>query len=717
MDSTRWSQVKEIFYAALDLPQAERHAFLRGKCSDDWLYEEIESLLEAHEKTERFIESPMFGSVKDFVKDEKESSLVGKLIGVYKIEKEIGRGGMGTVYLASRADEHYQKRVAVKLIKRGLGTDDIIRRFRHERQILAALDHPNITRLLDGGATENGLPYLVMDYVEGVPLNHYCNERQLTINERLKLFLQICSAVTYAHQNLIIHRDIKPSNIFVTSDGVPKLLDFGIAKLTTPDSPQTIERTATQAMTPEYASPEQILGEPVTTATDVYSLGVVLYELLTGHRPFKTRTNNPNEIARLITDSEPQKPSSVVTRGRKIGNRQLAAPSVSNQLRGDLDNIVLMAMRKEAERRYSSVEQFAADINRYLKGLPVIARQDTFGYRASKFIQRNKALVAAGAGIAISLIAGLAATKRQARIAQRQRNKAEHINEFLQKMLSSADPRALGKDVKVVEMLRLAAESIETEFADQPEIAASLYTTIGNTYFSLGLFDTSETHLQKALSLRLEIFGRENNDVATSQKDLGKVLLKKGEIASAEPLFRESLATMRRLHGNKSLEFAETLYNLSLLLIAKGQQEKGVSLLCEDLEIRRSLFGEIHPDVARTLGEIANTFGMMGDREKAVLLQRKSLSIMRQFYEGDHPDVAESISMLATAILLANPDEAENLFYETLAMRRRMLGNEHPDVAWTLYRLSFLMHRQGRFIESENFAREVLSFRGETLHD
>jgi serine/threonine-protein kinase len=374
-------------------------------------------------------------------------------------------------------------------------------------------------------------------------------------------------------------------------------------------------------------------------------------------------------------------------------------------------------MRKKAERRYSSVEQFAADINRYLKGLPVIARQDTFGYRASKFIQRNKALVAAGAGIAISLIAGLAATKRQARIAQRQRNKAEHINEFLQKMLSSADPRALGKDVKVVEMLRLAAESIETEFADQPEIAASLYTTIGNTYFSLGLFDTSETHLQKALSLRLEIFGRENNDVATSQKDLGKVLLKKGEIASAEPLFRESLATMRRLHGNKSLEFAETLYNLSLLLIAKGQQEKGVSLLCEDLEIRRSLFGEIHPDVARTLGEIANTFGMMGDREKAVLLQRKSLSIMRQFYEGDHPDVAESISMLATAILLANPDEAENLFYETLAMRRRMLGNEHPDVAWTLYRLSFLMHRQGRFIESENFAREVLSFRGETLHD
>jgi len=712
----RWLKVKEILSRALELSPSERRAFIKGECGDDnELREEIESLLDVNEESESFIESPVL-VVSSLVTEETPVSFIGKEIGAYKIESQIGRGGMGAVFLATRADKQFQKQVAIKLIKRGLDTDDIIRRFRYERQILAGLDHPNITRLLDGGATDDGLPFLVMDYVEGLPLNQFCDERQLTIKERLKLFLQICSAVSYAHQNLIIHRDIKPSNILVTKDGVPKLLDFGIAKLLVSDNSSTIDRTltATQAMTPEYASPEQVLGNPVTTATDVYSLGVLLYELLTGHRPFRIKTNNPNEVSHIITDTEPPRPSSVVTQGRKIGNRQ---PAIGSQLKGDLDNIVLMAMRKEAERRYSSVEQFASDIRRYLEGLPVIARQDTFTYRAGKFIRRNKGFVAAGTGIAISLIAGILSTKRQANIARNQRDKAERVNKFLQRMLNSADPRAQGKDVKVIEVLSLAAQSIETEFAEQPEISADLHATIGKTYLSLGHLDDAETHLHSALETRLKIFGRNRHESAMSLNNFGKLLCVRGNIAEAEPLFREALTTMRRLQGNEDLDVASIINNLGYLLLLKGEYEESARCHHEELEIRRSLLGEIHPDVARSLAHLANVLVNMGKKEAAEPLHRQSLKIMREFYGSEHPDIAQTIINLVGAIYHKNIDEAESLCREALIMRRKLLGDDHPDVAWSLYNMAFVLNHKGEYVKASEYAEEALKMRGVTLPD
>ena len=731
MDSNRWSQVKEIFYAALDLPQAERRVFLRGKCDDDLLYEEIESLLEAHEEAERFIEAPAFASVKDFIKDEKESSLIGKLISVYRIEKEIGRGGMGAVYLASRADEQFEKRVAIKLIKRGLDTDDIIRRFRHERQILAALDHPNITRLLDGGATDDGLPYLVMDYVEGKPLTKYAEENSLSVNGRLKIFLQICEAVQYAHQNLIIHRDIKPSNIFVTTDGVPKLLDFGIAKLIAPDAAQTYERTATQIMTPEYASPEQISGQLVTTSTDIYSLGVLLYELLTGQKPFKTKSSNPFEVTRLITASEPRKPSSVIKKERekkRKGEREKVTKDFSispspflpfspSDLRGDLDNIILMAIRKEPERRYSSVEQFAADINRHLKGLPVMARQDTFSYRASKFIGRHKAAVAAGAGIVTALIAGLVATKRQARIAQRQRDKAENINQFLQKMLASADPRVVGKDVKLVEVLGIAAQSIESDFANQPEIAADLETTLGLTYLSLGQFESAEKYLKPALDTRLALFPRRSVEVAMSLNNYGKLLQARGDLNAAEPLYAEALDTLRRLPDDSSLKVAEVLDNLGYLVAMKGENKEAVSLHEEELAIRRRILGENHPEVARTLGKLANVWIVLGKTEIAEPLHRQALKILQKSHNREHPDIALSMLNLAAAIHSKHPEEAEQLCRQSLSMRRKLLGEDHTETAWSLYNLAYILLNRRKYGEAEQYLREALAKRGASLPD
>ncbi len=712
MNPEQWKQVKEIFNEAVELAHAERLSFIEQKSGGDALIiKEVQTLLESDEEAEDFIENPL-AAVSHLVRD--ETALAGKKIGVYAIEREIGRGGMGAVFLASRTDD-FERRVALKLIKRGFDTDDIIRRFRHERQILAALDHPNITRLLDGGATDDGLPYLVMDYVEGLPLNRYAEENNLAINERLKLFLQICAAVIYAHQNLVIHRDIKPSNILVTKDGTPKLLDFGIAKLTAPNSPQTLERHSTQMMTPEYASPEQILGLTVTTAADIYSLGVVLYELLTGRRPFEIKSDNPIEVAKIITDSAPVKPSSVVTRNRKIGTHWQAA--VSTQLKGDLDNIILMAMRKEPERRYSSVEQFAEDINRYLKDLPIIAREDSFSYRASKFVSRNKAGVAAVAGIVAALIGGLATTKRQARIARRQRDKAEKVNQFLQRMLASADPRAVGKDVKVIEVLEIAAESLETDFEHQPEIAADLKTTLGRTYLGLGQFESAEKYLKSALEIRLALFPRKSLEVALSLNNYGKLLTEKGDLNRAEPLYLESLKTLRELLGNKSLTVAEVLENVGYLSGLKARYEESMRFYEEELAIRKAHFGENHPDVARTMGKLGNILTVLDRRDVAEPLHRQSLRILRKLHGREHPDIISSIFNLVGTIYLTHAEEAEALSRESLAMCRKILGEEHTDTAWSLYNLSWVLINAGKNAEAEHYAREALAMRGANLPD
>lgn len=729
MTSEEWGRVKEIFNEAVELPRPERLSFVEQKSGGDVLIiKEVNALLESDEEAEDFIENPAV-AVSQLVRD--STALAGKKIGSYLIEREIGRGGMGAVYVASRADEHFEKRVAIKLIKRGFDTEDIIRRFRHERQILAALDHPNITRLLDGGATDDGLPFLVMDYVEGLPLTRYCEEQQLSVHDRLNLFLQVCSAVIYAHQNLIIHRDIKPSNILVTTGGVPKLLDFGIAKLTAPNSPQTLDRHSTQMMTPEYASPEQVSGQPVTTATDIYSLGVVLYELLTGLRPFRIKSNSPLEISKVITDSMPRKPSESLFlserekgrkgEGEKEENEKISPthslPFPPSQLKGDLDNIILMAIRKEPERRYSSVEQFATDINRYLKGLPVMARQDTFNYRASKFVQRHKAAVVAGAGILAALVGGLATTRRQAKIARQQRDKAEEINQFLQKMLASANPRAVGKDVKVIDVLGIAAGSLETDFAHQPEVAANLETTLGLTYLSLGQFESAEKHLKNALEMCLSLFPRKSLEAARSLHNYGKLLVEKSDFNRAEPLYREALGTMRQLLGSRNLEVAEVLENLGYLTGLNARYEESMRFYEEELTIRREVLGENHPDVARTMGKLGNILTVLDRRKIAEPLHRRSLKILRSLHGREHPDIASSIFNLVGTIYLEHSEEAERLCLESVAMCRKILGEEHADTLWSLYNLAYvLIHRQ-KYVEAERYLREALGMRGVNLPD
>jgi len=396
MTPERWQQLKQIFQSALERNPAERSAFLSQACAGDAeLRSEVESLIASHDQAGDSIEAMAVEAATEMLSTNQTDSIVGKHIGHYRVLSPIGWGGMGTVYLAERADGQYRKKVAIKLIRPGMDADFIIRRFRNERQILADLDHPNIARLLDGGATEDGLPYFVMEYIDGMPVDLHCDNNCLPTRERLKLFQRVCSAVHYAHQRSIVHRDIKPSNILVTADGTPKLLDFGIAKLFDPQfSSDASDSTATTLtlMTPEYASPEQIRGEPITPASDLYTLGVLLYKLLTGHRPYRFRTRQPHEIARVICEEEPEKPSTAVARAEEVPSTDgkavitLTPESVSKtregeamQLRrllsGDVDSIVMMAIRKQPEQRYASVEEFSDDIGRHLAGMPVIARK------------------------------------------------------------------------------------------------------------------------------------------------------------------------------------------------------------------------------------------------------------------------------------------------------------------------------------------------------
>jgi serine/threonine protein kinase len=494
-NKTDWQKLNELFAAASALETAAQNDFLE-KISDAGLRRKVKRMLKAAQKAEAngFLEDNAFPIGARIISNDEE--IVEKQIGKYRIIREIGRGGMGTIYLAEREDFHH--RVALKIIKRGMDTDEIIRRFEHEREVLATLSHPNIARLLDGGTTDDGLPFLVMEFVEGSTITEFCEENSLNIEERLELFRKVCSAVAYSHQNLIVHRDLKPSNILVDKEGEPKLLDFGIAKLLAPDRAGQTTETGFRLLTPEYASPEQIRGERVTTASDIYSLGVLLYELLTGQKPYEITSRNAAEIIRVVCETAPERPSFVVSRfvEKTRGNNYLTKNNarLTKSLKGDLDNIILKALRKEIAQRYFSVEQFAEDIRRYLTGLPIIARRATFGYQFAKFIERNRTRVVFSSIALIALLAGLSIAIWQASIARQERARAEQRFNEVRKL---ANHLVDGWDRDIPESLvsnqvRGRIADISTEYldnlaqeTDDPSLLKELakaYITVGHEY-------------------------------------------------------------------------------------------------------------------------------------------------------------------------------------------------------------------------------------------
>lgn len=552
MTPERWQQIKKILDEVVMVTPDERGVVLDQACKDDpTLRQEVESLLQEHSLTSAgLLDSPI--TLED-VNPLADESWAGRRIGPYEVIELIGEGGMGSVYRAARADEQYKKQVAIKIVKHGLDTPFARARFRSERQILANLEHPNIARLLDGGTTETGLPYVVMELVEGQPIDDYCDAHRLSIEKRLQLFRTVCLAVRYAHQHLVVHRDLKPGNIMVTADGTPKLLDFGIAKILDPETfPGGAEATVTmmRMLTPEYASPEQVRGDAVTTASDVYSLGVVLFILLTGRYPYEMENRTPDAVLRAICDTEPPKPSTAVRRaktGPDMGSAQAAegtgaagfgesVEKISRQLRGDLDNIVLMALRKDPQRRYASAEQFAEDIRRHLESLPVIARSDTTGYRLSKFVSRHKTGSILTAGAVVLLLTALIVTlhearvaRQQAQIANQQRSRAEKRFNDVRKLANSLifevhdEIRDLPGATKARELVVKRAleylDSLSQERGDpglQSELA-NAYDRIGDIQGYTGAANLSDftgasESYAKALAIRESLLVADPND-------------------------------------------------------------------------------------------------------------------------------------------------------------------------------------------------------------
>jgi serine/threonine protein kinase/tetratricopeptide (TPR) repeat protein len=732
-----FERAAELFRLAVERPPAGRAAFLNAACGGDAvLRREVESLLEFDD--EGFIETPAFVLAAGAF-----GVGVGGRVGPYRLVREVGRGGMGTVYEARRDDAEFEKRVAVKVVRAGLDTEDILRRFRHERQILATLDHPNIARLIDGGTTADGRPFLVMDYVEGVPLTRYCDEHQLPTAERLCLFLAACSAVQYAHQNLVIHRDLKPGNVLVTAEGVPKLLDFGIAKLLDPEAPGHEGHTVTQlgVMTPEYASPEQARGLPVTTATDVYSLGVLLYELLTGRRPYRITSRRPEEVARVICEQEPARPSTAVTltevvpRGDDNGGPESITPEAVGRARrqsveklrrglsGDLDNIVLMALRKEPHRRYASVAQLADDIERHMNGLPVAARKDTLRYRVTKFVGRHRAGVAAAALGMLMLVGGAIAFARQARVVAAERDrarieaaKAERINSFMQGVLSSADPSRQGREVKVAEVLDEAADRMESDLGGQPEVLAEARRAVGNTYRSLGLYDKAEPHLRAALEATRQFYGDAHPATAKCMSDVAYLLRMKGNVAEAEPLYRRAIELQHRQAPDGSRDLAETLVLFAEMLFLKGDTKASETLAQESLVMSKRFLGEPNEVEARALNSIGLAREYEGDLGGAQERYRQAVDIYRRLPGRPRFELAAALMNLGTNLTTQGKyPEAENALGESVGLFQTLLGDSHPLFAMSLIHIGRLYLLKGDEALAEEKLRRALDIQRRAL--
>ncbi len=549
MNPEQWERISQIFEKALALQGQARESFLNHICAGDAEFRhEVDSLLASHEEAGSHFLNAADGSLGNADQPRLSAVQPGRRIGPYLVSEEIGHGGMGEVFAASRADGQYEKKVALKLVRSGFDTSFVLERFRNERQILAGLDHLNIARFLDGGTTDDGIPYLVMELVEGAPIDTYCDSRKLSVTQRLLLFRQVCSAVEYAHQRLVIHRDIKPSNILVTKDGIPKLLDFGIAKIL--DSSGGTEVTSLRPMTPEYASPEQVRGEPISTSSDVYSLGVVLYQLLTGRSPYRVDTRTPGRLEQAITQDEPERPSTSIQRSQTTAtngdSRELTPESVSEtrestplrlkkRLRGDLDFILLKALRKEQPQRYASVEQFSEDIRRHLEGIPVAARKGTWTYRAGKFIRRHKASVLAAALVFVTLVTAVAVTVRESRIAQRRFNDVRklanslifEIHDSIATLPGATKARKLIMDRSLEYLDSLAKES-----GNDPDLLRELATAYGRigalqgspAESNLGDTKSAMVNLQKSLSLR-ETLARQNPKNSKDQVELAVAYL------------------------------------------------------------------------------------------------------------------------------------------------------------------------------------------------
>ena len=720
-------RLQHVFITALAYPPKERAAYLDDACSDDpALRKEVESLLAADAEADKgaFLQNPGV-----HLKPEEEvqtETLEDQQIGPYRILEPLGQGGMGRVFLAEREDVGTQ--VALKLVPGNFISPEIRQRFLFERRVLARLNHPNIARLLDAGVTEDDMPYFVMDVARGEPITEYCNHRHLSVEARLALFMTVCDAVQYAHQRLIVHRDLKPQNILVGDDdsgmAQVKLLDFGIAKLLAEEEDASLTKTGMRVMTMRYAAPEQILGDTITTATDVYALGLLLYQLLTGQHPYNLE-GLPHEISRAIVETAPKKPSTAVKEVSHSGDdtdtisidRSTTIEQLQRRLRGDLDVICLKALEKEPERRYQTAEQLQADIRRYMSGLPVIARAPTVGYRVQKFVSKNRVAVVVVLLVSVAIFSSLGAALWQAQraraaaeTARAEAHTAEQVKTYLVEVFKTANPWEvpMGDELTARELLARGAERIES-LEDEPIVQAELLGVLGEAYGGLGVNEEARTLMERALATRKAVYGEEHAEVATGMAGLAGLLFEIGSYEEAEPLYRESLAMRRRLLDANHNDMAASLNDLAAVLNSMGRQEEAEPLLRESLAIQRHIHGEEHHTIAVTMANLAGVLRSREQYDEAEALYRDALAIQRSQLGEEHPNVAVTL-MSIVLVLRAQEryEEAEPLLRESLAMRVRLFGEEHDNTAGARHQLGRLLMDMNRPEEAEPLFRDAL---------
>ena len=666
MTSERWQQIKDVLGAALEHPAGERRGFVDRACGEDReLRREVATLVELDDQLGDFFERPAAivfrrdppgtggeagpaaaPSIEDLPTGgetlgepaaqearERATAMAGRRIGSYKIRRRLSHGGMGVVYLAER-DGAYHQRVALKIIKRDMVSDEVVRFFHNERQILADLEHPSIARLLDGGTTGEGLPYLVMEYIEGEPIDRDCDHHQLSVRQRIDLFLRVCEAVHFAHQNLVIHCDLKPGNILITREGEPKLLDFGIARLERAEGAEAgPERSSPQGvpLTPNYASPEQIRGRTMTTASDVYSLGVLLYRVLTGQLPYDFEVQPLRQVLAGIAGGRVRPPSAAVLRPAEVrtaaGIRTPTPESLSRNrgcdprtlrrlLAGDLDSIVLRALASEPLERYRSVEQLAADLRRHLEDRPVIARKPTLLYRGGKFVRRNTPVLATAALVLLLLVGFSLTTTFLWQRAERQRDRAEQLNDLLVRVFSASDPEP-GEEVTARDLLDRGRAGVLADLKEQPELYAPLASTLGNVYRKLGHYEEAEQLLGESLEIRRRLSRGDDERLAEGLGDLATLRYDQGSFARAESLLRQALAMERRLYGGEHPEVLDSLNDLATVLAHQGRYAEAEEQLRELAALRRRLSGDDDPDYVTALNNLAFVLTQQGEYRRA----------------------------------------------------------------------------------------------------
>jgi serine/threonine protein kinase/tetratricopeptide (TPR) repeat protein len=720
-DRARWQRASPYLDLMLDLPAPEREARMAQlRTTDPEVAADVEALLAQH----KVLSAEKFLDTRPIV-EPPEPAMAGVIVGTYRLVSPIGYGGMGSVWLAERSDGRFEGQAALKLLNAALVGRAGEARFKREGTILARLTHPHIARLIDAGVSVSGQPYLVLEHIDGRHIDRYCDEARLTIEERVRLFLDVQAAVAHAHANLIIHRDLKPSNVLVTTDGNVKLLDFGIAKLLADDTGESTARVTREgevALTPKYAAPEQVTGGRITTATDVYALGVLLFELLSGRHPTASTAQTPAEFVKAIADTDPLKLSTAVgQQDRADDTASIAAARATTPerlrraVRGDLDVILAKALKSNPEERYGSVVEFADDLRRFLDDQPISARRDSVAYRTARFVRRHRrglALTGVAAAALIALITFYTvrlSTERDR--ARAQALKASRASEFVMSLLAGADPyRSPGADEPTMQnLLDTGAERVAQQLAGEPELQAQLLTVIGRTYDRLGYLDKARPVLEQALAVGRSMAGGDSVIVAQTLNDLGVLRRQMGDLGGAEALLRESLAARRRLLGNKDPAVAVTLVELSRALRDAGHVDEAESLAREALTIRRTVFGDEHRETATSKSDLGLLLLQRGNLSGAERLLRENVATTERLLGTMHPNTASAKASLASAMLAAgDPAGAELLLREAARVNRSVFGPDRPEYAQMLNSLAGAVEAQGRLAEAESLLDECL---------